>query len=654
MSYAASKDPLRKNGCWLAAALESLYAIYSPLWLQTPGGKKTNLFHTLVSHFTSRTTNELIEHSRLKTVLTRGSNQLFEAARNLHPNSFVPGDFASCDFFMEILLDPKTNSSKFLQGLFAVQETRSFSCPRNTHNKTIKHPCGDRRLVALKVDKSMFDNNAISYSNAGSLIARWASSGLAGTSGLQCQSCNSNRSRNSCRSQTSVPEDLPASSFLEEVSIILFPDSKPPPHLYFHLDLTSIVDQDEQAEFMGQMEWPFKLTVSGIVYTLISRGYWGRNHYWGKVLRNVRGVTGVWLHDDQINGGYAQMVDPVPESISGAHPHTSWLLYSRQWTEDEAGFVNESFERICRDNPKITSGIPFAHMNNLLNIHDSGYVTADTSGPPKINTNLAVKKVVKKTSKTRYIGDNISDDSSSSYDSSEDLSDESTEESGDKSGEESTDAESSHNASHSDDHGAPPTARSASAAPFIHNLPSQPSARRFCPRKVVPLHLLDPNSSAASSQPALLPPKDPPIAVPAGTSGPLVSRKPLQSSATASKKPAAKRRGPPNKEAVDATRSTFKPAPLEAANWERIAARASAYWTAHWAAEEDKLRSQNSGLAPSQLIEASRAPESSATTCNTAAAPRKSSAPQKAAATRKLVPSSHKSVPKEGTRRSSC
>ncbi|WAR56314.1 hypothetical protein PtB15_7B160 [Puccinia triticina] len=89
------------------------------------------------------------------------------------------------------------------------------------------------------------------------------------------------------------------------------------------------------------------------------------------------------------------------------------------------------------------------------------------------------------------------------------------------------------------------------------------------------------------------------------------------------------------------------PAPLEAADWERIAARASAYWKAHWAAEEDKLRSQNSGLAPLQLIEASRAPESSATTCNTAAAP------QKAAATWKLVPSSQKSVPKEGTQRSS-
>ncbi|PLW39025.1 hypothetical protein PCASD_08466 [Puccinia coronata f. sp. avenae] len=32
-SYSASNDPLRCNWCWMAAALESLYALYNPLWL---------------------------------------------------------------------------------------------------------------------------------------------------------------------------------------------------------------------------------------------------------------------------------------------------------------------------------------------------------------------------------------------------------------------------------------------------------------------------------------------------------------------------------------------------------------------------------------------------------------------------------------------
>ncbi|OAV85813.1 hypothetical protein PTTG_30251 [Puccinia triticina 1-1 BBBD Race 1] len=189
MSYAASKDSLTRNQCWLAAALDSLYAIYSPLWLQSPGGKNTSLFHTLFSHFTSRTTNELIQNKNLKSILTRGSNKLFEAARSLHPDSFIPGSFALCDFFMEIILDPKTNSSEVLKSLFSIQETREFSCPRKIHKKPINHPRGDRRLVALKVTNSMFEANAINCADAGLLITRWSTSGLAGTSGLQCQSC---------------------------------------------------------------------------------------------------------------------------------------------------------------------------------------------------------------------------------------------------------------------------------------------------------------------------------------------------------------------------------------------------------------------------------------------------------------------------------
>ncbi|OAV85245.1 hypothetical protein PTTG_30669, partial [Puccinia triticina 1-1 BBBD Race 1] len=264
MSYAASKDSLTRNRCWLAAALDSLYAIYSPLWLQSPGGKNTSLFHTLVSHFTSRTTNELIQNKNLKSILTRGSNKLFEAARSLHPDSFIPGSFASCDFFMEIILDPKTNSSEVLKSLFSIQETREFSCPRKIHKKPIDHPRGDRRLVALKVTNSMFEANAINCADAGLLITRWSTSGLAGTSGLQCQSCGAERSKKPRRSKPLECEDNPSpSNFLEQTSIISFPDGKSPPHLYFQIDSATIIDEQKQVEFMGEMNWPFKLTISG-------------------------------------------------------------------------------------------------------------------------------------------------------------------------------------------------------------------------------------------------------------------------------------------------------------------------------------------------------------------------------------------------------
>ncbi|OAV85220.1 hypothetical protein PTTG_30689, partial [Puccinia triticina 1-1 BBBD Race 1] len=224
-----------------------------PLWLQSPDGKNTSLFHTLVSHFTSRTTNELIQNKNLKSILTRGSNKLFEAARSLHPDSFIPGSFASCDFFMEIILDPKTNSSEVLKSLFSIQETREFSCPRKIHKKPINHPQGDRRLVALKVTNSMFEANEINCADAGLLITRWSTSGLAGTSGLQCQSCGAERSKKPRRSKPLECEDNPSpSNFLEQTSIISFPDGKSPPHLYFQIDSATIIDEQKQVELAFQ------------------------------------------------------------------------------------------------------------------------------------------------------------------------------------------------------------------------------------------------------------------------------------------------------------------------------------------------------------------------------------------------------------------
>ncbi|OAW00128.1 hypothetical protein PTTG_25170 [Puccinia triticina 1-1 BBBD Race 1] len=410
VSYAAEKEDHLKNQCWLAAALESLYAVYSPLWLQTPRGKKTDIFHTLVLHFTSRTTNKLIKNKNLKSCLTRRAHKLFEEARKLHPHSFIPGEYASCDFFMEILLDPKSNSSKILQSLFSVQESCEFLCPQKLHNKKVTHPRGERRLVALKLTTSMFAANGISSTDAESLITQWTTSGLAGASGLQCKSCNNSRTKKTRQSQTTNHKDLPQpSSLLDEVSLILFPDSQAPPHLYFHINISSIRNEDEQQDFMGKMIWPFKLTVSGEVYTLISRGYWGADHYWGKVLRNIRGVTGVWLHNDRINAGFTQLVDPLPGSISGAHPHTSWLIYLQGWTNNEAAFVEQSVERIRRNNPKITSVILFSHMKNLLNISYNGDVTVDHFNPPTTFESRPQKKHIYHGN----IGDNISDPSCS-------------------------------------------------------------------------------------------------------------------------------------------------------------------------------------------------------------------------------------------------
>jgi hypothetical protein len=80
--------------------MESLYAVYSPLWLRSPGGRHNNLFHLLVTHFTSRTTNKLQENKYLKSILMRGSNFLFNETQTKHPSTFLSGRYASCNYFM--------------------------------------------------------------------------------------------------------------------------------------------------------------------------------------------------------------------------------------------------------------------------------------------------------------------------------------------------------------------------------------------------------------------------------------------------------------------------------------------------------------------------------------------------------------------------
>jgi hypothetical protein len=79
--YVASSDPQRRNWCWMAAALELLYALYSPLWLRGTNGSRSNLFTALVAHFTSQLTYELTEASSICSVLTKGQNKLFQLAR---------------------------------------------------------------------------------------------------------------------------------------------------------------------------------------------------------------------------------------------------------------------------------------------------------------------------------------------------------------------------------------------------------------------------------------------------------------------------------------------------------------------------------------------------------------------------------------------
>jgi hypothetical protein len=64
-------------------------------------------------------------------MLTNGQSKLFNFAKNKLGAWFQPGKFASCDYFLELLLSPKKNSAKVLKGLFDMRENREFSCKLN-------------------------------------------------------------------------------------------------------------------------------------------------------------------------------------------------------------------------------------------------------------------------------------------------------------------------------------------------------------------------------------------------------------------------------------------------------------------------------------------------------------------------------------------
>jgi hypothetical protein len=98
--YASSSEDNKKNRCWLASGLESLYAIYSPLWLRRPGGKDTDLFYSIVSHFSTQSTHELTESTSIKSILTNGSGKLFDLAAKKSLLLFVPGKEALCNQFI--------------------------------------------------------------------------------------------------------------------------------------------------------------------------------------------------------------------------------------------------------------------------------------------------------------------------------------------------------------------------------------------------------------------------------------------------------------------------------------------------------------------------------------------------------------------------
>ncbi|EFP87957.2 uncharacterized protein PGTG_13761 [Puccinia graminis f. sp. tritici CRL 75-36-700-3] len=206
----------------------------------------------------------------------------------------------------------------------------------------------------MRIQKDMFEAETEDTSSIQSLMTAWTTDGITSVSGLCCKTCPSVKKAD--------PHNI------IEKSRLSVDNGGPPQHLYMLVHAALIIDESGQQSFMASLDFPFKLDFHGVGYTLFSRGFWNSTHYWTKMFKDIGGISGVWMHDDQANGGIARLVSPDHTQLAGAAPHTSWVFYSRPWTSSEEKFVAESIASIRRDNKNAQGLVPFAHLRMILNL----------------------------------------------------------------------------------------------------------------------------------------------------------------------------------------------------------------------------------------------------------------------------------------------
>ncbi|OAV90802.1 hypothetical protein PTTG_28211 [Puccinia triticina 1-1 BBBD Race 1] len=124
--------------------------------------------------------------------------------------------------------------------------------------------------------------------------------------------------------------------------------------------------KNKQQTFMAGLDFPRYLEFHGVKYTLFACSFWNGSHYWCKMLKNLGGILGVWMHDNRQNGGIARLISPDQSTISGRAPNTSWVFYSRLWSSSEDKFVSKSIANIACDHLGAPGLLPFAHLGMLL------------------------------------------------------------------------------------------------------------------------------------------------------------------------------------------------------------------------------------------------------------------------------------------------
>lgn len=345
-SYSASNVPGRKFRCWLNAMTECLYALHMPLWYSLSKGQSTHIFAKLMKHFSSRTTWEMGQKGKLKTILTMGQNTLHAAIEARFPESFLPDTYSLADFYFDGLFNSDTiprapTPPGMASVLFRLDHQQKLVCPHNPSHQKFDV----RTMDTIMISPESFQNIGeapMTYQQTPHLLNLWASDqGLQRVSVRICKECPK-------KDDQTEPESKPLTgppAFLEQSRL---GDDKSPPHLHIHLEVGLYLDTkpEEASKMMRECDLPYKLKLNNHTYHMRARGFWGISHYWCKVVRNLGGVSGVWLHNDLKNAGLATLVSTEMDKIGGQSPHTTWAMYSRAPTPEEADIIQKSQAKI--------------------------------------------------------------------------------------------------------------------------------------------------------------------------------------------------------------------------------------------------------------------------------------------------------------------
>jgi hypothetical protein len=71
---------------------------------------------------------DITEKGQIRSVSAKGQSASFDMASSQYEGSFIRGEFASHDFFIEVLLESSRRNTA-LANLFQVTKTRKYICP---------------------------------------------------------------------------------------------------------------------------------------------------------------------------------------------------------------------------------------------------------------------------------------------------------------------------------------------------------------------------------------------------------------------------------------------------------------------------------------------------------------------------------------------